>query len=164
MTGEALPGIDEHYADAIDLLTGPPLDYKFIVIQLAKSDPGTFVALARMAAGTKDLKVVDEVVGLPPKRAMDDGVIRLLCRNAKVNAIKFVRDCTGLRLKESKDYVDALDAWRAHAITGIPSVALPPRTGVCVTAEMFRQYGLPVPVIANSAGYTPSTTVESSFA
>lgn len=48
----------------------------------------------------------------PGQSAVDQEVLRIVAAGRKIEAIKFVREKTGLGLAEAKAYVDALEAGR----------------------------------------------------
>ena len=80
-----------YYAEAIEALTDPDIDFRRIVIDVAKHHPKIFL----------------EATG----RKFDHGwrreVDTLLRAEKKINAIKLWRSETGLGLKEAKDAVEA---------------------------------------------------------
>ena len=64
--------------------------------------------------------------------ALNADALRVLQSGGKIPAIKFVREKTGLGLKQAKDYVEAIEAGRDPG----PVVAAPPKTG-CGTAVVL---------------------------
>lgn len=87
--------MNQHYAQAIDILMGPAVDFKAMCIELAKQNPELFCTLAAGAAPSKDHKWHKEAINF-----MRD--------NNLVGAIKLCREKTGFGLKEAKDIIDAV--------------------------------------------------------
>lgn len=82
--------------------------------------------------------------GAPPPDAgpMDDETVRaaalaLVAHGKKIEAIKFVRERTGLGLKEAKDYVDALDT--APPPTGTQALFADGNLGELADSPMVRR-------------------------
>ena len=98
------------YQKAIDLLMTGTVDYKGIAIGLAKHSPDLFVTLAG-----KPIRSDKEI--------LDATLIELRQGAGTVAAIKHQREKTGMGLKESKDYVDAL--WLRH-LAALPEVTPTP--------------------------------------
>ena len=77
------------------------------------------IAVRRGGAARRDLMRppprmqprIDLPAGLPPGLAEE--IAPMLARGATIEAIKHVREATGLGLKEAKDLVEALDAGKA---------------------------------------------------
>jgi hypothetical protein len=89
------------YQEAIDCLMAPTIDYRTIVIALAKRYPNVLIELAN---GTKEDWHVF--------------VLEQLKKGEKVNAIKETRFRTGLGLKEAKDIVDyAMHIGHVHGLS-----------------------------------------------
>jgi hypothetical protein len=86
----------EAYQQVIQLLIGgqESIDYKGICMTLAKSAPTVFMALHRSS--------------VVKTNGLDTQLWDLMERGEKVQAIKLHRTETGMGLKESKDYCDAL--------------------------------------------------------
>jgi ribosomal protein L7/L12 len=80
------------HADVIDLLMTTEIDYKRTVIELAKRHPAIFVKL-----------VSTSKAGVEPWMA---DVRECMLVGAKVEAIKTIREKTGMGLKEAKDISD----------------------------------------------------------
>lgn len=99
--------MNEHYAKAIDILMGSPVDFKAICIELAKQQPELFCTLAHGAAPSND-------------NAWHLEAIAHMRAGNLVTAIKLCRQQTGFGLKEAKDIIDALrnrdsDHWYSPA-------------------------------------------------
>jgi len=80
-----------YYAKAIDILTQPDVDYRTMLIEIAKRHP----------------KVVCEV-GVFERWERE--CLPLIHNEQKIGAIKLCRELTGVPLKEAKDAVEALMA------------------------------------------------------
>lgn len=87
--------MNQHYAQAIDILMGREVDFKAMCIQLAKQNPELFCQLVAKASPSKDHKWHKEAVS------------HLRAGNM-VSAIKLCREKTGFGLKEAKDTMDAV--------------------------------------------------------
>lgn len=79
--------MDLNYAKVIDICTSETTDFRAIVIEIAKINP-------------------ELVVAGHEGRAWEDEAKQIAWTEGKVQAIKFVRNQTGLSLKESKLIVD----------------------------------------------------------
>jgi ribosomal protein L7/L12 len=78
-----------YYAEAMEIITDNNLDWRAVVIEIAKKNPSLIVK----ATDKQNNSLVSEV--------------RLLLRaNRKINAIKRWRQATGLGLKEAKEVVE----------------------------------------------------------
>ncbi len=94
---------------------------------------GALLAVAvRRSRASKDLVGgqlrAAEVGPLRPATGVPDEALRgeieaLVNRNRKIEAIKLVRERTGMGLKDAKDLVDAMAAGRAIAPPGVPAPA-----------------------------------------
>jgi ribosomal protein L7/L12 len=101
--------ITSQYSEAIDLLTGKPINYERFAVEVAKSSPSLFVKIA------KSIQFEDEAP-IARKRDLYEQenerinryLVDLMRSNKKVEAIKAYRSMTGTGLKEAKDYCDAL--------------------------------------------------------
>lgn len=83
-----------HHKTVIDILSAPDIDYKALVLEIAKSRPAAVVrAYAEVKAQAEPWR---------------HDVIDLLKSDQYVNAIKCVRENTGWMLKEAKDYCDKM--------------------------------------------------------
>lgn len=80
------------YAAAIDILMHEDIDYKMIVVELVKHDPGMF------------LNICQNMRDYQPWLPEVDASLRA---HKKIDAIKLWRHHTGLGLKEAKDAVEA---------------------------------------------------------
>ena len=87
--------MNEHYAQAIDILMGKEVDFRAMCIELAKQNPELFCSLAAGAAPSKD-------------NAWHKEAIAQIRNNHLVTAIKLCREKTGFGLKEAKDVIDAI--------------------------------------------------------
>lgn len=88
--------IVNNYSRAIDLLMDNAVDYRKIVIELAKVNPGLFVELATRNAPT------------PAHLQWHRKVHEHILQDEMVSAIKLVREKKSLGLKEAKDICDSL--------------------------------------------------------
>ena len=93
---------DQHYSKAIDILVNSELDWKSIVVALAKKAPDLFVKLAEEVAPPHG----PEMFGVKPDLKLYTQVGEELKFNGKVPAIKMLRNALGCGLKEAKDYVE----------------------------------------------------------
>lgn len=84
------------YAQAIEVVTNPICDFRALVIEIAKRNPGAVVKAA--------LAIND------PARLWLKEVDGYLHTGQKISAIKLWRAETGLGLKEAKDAVEARQA------------------------------------------------------
>jgi hypothetical protein len=84
---------DMYYKQAIDLLMNSDLDFRAMIVRLAKEDPETFINLTNKPKKSEEYlyRVVSEIKN-----------------GNKVSAIKILRENTGFMIKESKDIVDNL--------------------------------------------------------
>lgn len=82
----------QSYQQAIDLLMGDTVNFRQLGINLAKEHPALFIKMVQQDAGPAE-RWCTEAVGL-------------LRSGHKVNAIKEIRQATGLGLKEAKDVAD----------------------------------------------------------
>lgn len=82
----------EAYCRVIDLIDAGTINHRAVSMALAKMRPDVFLAIHDAVDGT----------GCSEQHQMD--------RGQKVEAIKLHRAATGMGLKESKDYCDALQA------------------------------------------------------
>jgi hypothetical protein len=87
--------MNQHYAQAIDILMGREVDFKSMCIELAKQNPELFCTLAAKAAPSKD-------------KAWHREAIAHMRAGEMVSAIKLCREKTGFGLKEAKDVMDAV--------------------------------------------------------
>jgi hypothetical protein len=87
------------YAAAIDLIVQPNIDFKQIVLHLAKTNP---VILMR---------TIESMNGTFTAEPWMREVLRFLAHENVVGAIKEVRTRTGYGLKEAKDVVDNVRAF-----------------------------------------------------
>lgn len=81
--------ITEAYQKIIDLLAQPDVDYRNLLIEVAKNNPEEVLRAARGA-----------------REVWWDEIDRLLRDNKKINAIKQYRNETGYGLIESKEAVE----------------------------------------------------------
>ena len=91
--------MNKHYAEAIRLLTDEKkvLNYKNIVIELARRNPKLFVDIVVPAPQMFNILARETWMTIVREK-IDNGL--------KVEAIKEIRDCAGYGLKESKDILD----------------------------------------------------------
>lgn len=87
--------MNNHYAQAIDILMGKEVDFRSMCIELAKQNPELFCTLAAKDAPSKD-------------NAWHREAINHMRDNEMVTAIKMCREKTGFGLKEAKDIIDAI--------------------------------------------------------
>jgi len=78
-----------YYARAIDILTKPDIDFRAMVIEIAKRHPKAVCEVAVFETWEKEC--------LP-----------LIHAEKKIHAVKVCRDLTGMSLKDAKDAVEAL--------------------------------------------------------
>jgi ribosomal protein L7/L12 len=86
----------EAYCKVIDLITTDKVDFKKIALGLAKECPEVFIALHESKSETLT--------------SMEHELLTIMNSGTRVGAIKRHREMTGLGLKESKDFCDALYA------------------------------------------------------
>lgn len=92
----------EHYSKAIDILVDEDLDWKAIVVGLAKKAPDLFVKLAEELSP----RMGPRMFNVEPDLQLYTQVGEELKLRGKVPAIKMLRNATGCGLKEAKDYVE----------------------------------------------------------
>lgn len=81
-----------HYAEAIDILSND-VDFKSILIEIAKAHPSIFVAAYKSISWEKQLK---------------QGIANGL---TKIEAIKLCRALNGMSLQDAKSTVESLKDW-----------------------------------------------------
>lgn len=101
--------MDQNYYDTIEILMNETVDYRKIAVELAKVNPLLFVQLHRSKPEGK------------VEPWMND-VLTHIKDNHKVEAIKTLRNATGMGLKEAKDVVDNVVANVERAFNLVPSV------------------------------------------
>lgn len=95
------------YKRVIEIISEDDLDYKAIVIAIAKDDPATFLKYADKRQPPKHVQMIYESI---------------VSQN-KVQAIKDLRATHNLGLKDAKDIVDHIELTLAHR--GVPGVTAP---------------------------------------
>jgi len=88
--------MNNHYAQAIDILMGKEVDFRSMCIELAKQNPELFCTLAEKTAPTNN------------SNAWHVEAIAHVRGGNIVSAIKLCREKTGFGLKEAKDVMDAV--------------------------------------------------------
>ena len=86
--------MNNHYAQAIDILMGKEVDFRSMCIELAKQNPELFCSLAEKNAPVSNVWHAEAIAHVR------GGNI--------VSAIKLCREKTGFGLKEAKDVMDAV--------------------------------------------------------
>jgi ribosomal protein L7/L12 len=86
-----------HYAEVIEILTTPDIDFRAIAIEFGKRHPKMFMDAAKLAQ-------VGQTKG---RDSWEWKVIPALKADRKIEAIKICRNETGMSLKEAKDAVEA---------------------------------------------------------
>lgn len=89
--------MSQAYAEAIEIIANQNADFRKIAVNLAKTFPEAFLALHH--------GVVEQGA---EQGKLDRDIYDLYAAGNKVAAIKLHRTETGIGLKESKDYCDAL--------------------------------------------------------
>lgn len=84
--------MNSDYIKVIELLLNGSVNLRDVAVTLAKSDPALFLRLA----------------GVKEEASWHSTVMQLILNNERVNAIKIVREMTGLGLKNAKDVCDAV--------------------------------------------------------
>ena len=92
--------MNEAYCRVIDLIDAGTINHRAVSMALAKMRPDVFLAIH---------DAVDDASCFE-QRQMDRELLKLIERDQKIEAIKLHRAATGMGLKESKDYCDALQA------------------------------------------------------
>jgi hypothetical protein len=88
--------MNNHYAQAIDILMGKEVDFRSMCIELAKQNPELFCSLAEKTAPVNN------------SNAWHVEAIAHVRGGNIVSAIKLCREKTGFGLKEAKDVMDAV--------------------------------------------------------
>lgn len=104
--GDFIGQITSQYCEAIDLLTGKPINYERFAIEIAKSSPGLFVKVAKLIQ-LEETPATQARVSCEQDERIDRYIVSLMRENKKVEAIKAYRSMFGVGLKEAKDYCDA---------------------------------------------------------
>lgn len=92
--------MNEAYCRVIDLIDAGTINHRAVSMALAKMRPDVFLAIH---------DAVDDA-SCSEQRQMDRELLKLIERDQKIEAIKLHRAATGMGLKESKNYCDALQA------------------------------------------------------
>jgi ribosomal protein L7/L12 len=88
----------ENFKKAIEYLTGPGLDLKAVIIEIAKTNPAVFCRAVERAKY--------------PAAKWRRQAEALVLAGKKINAIKLCRENTGLGLKEAKEMIDFFEQYR----------------------------------------------------
>lgn len=105
------------YKAAIELLLNGNVDYRDIVIKLAKQQPSLFIALAAPPEAPKSEPyewIAGKAILKSELTSRHSDIINLLRGNQKVSAIKALRELYGVGLKEAKDVIDNLCNYLAN--------------------------------------------------
>ena len=86
-----------YYAQAIDIVTNSSVDFRDLMIEVAKRHPKAIVEAAKLAG----------VAQTEGHESWEWKVIPLLKDHQKIHAIKICRSMTGMPLKEAKEAVEA---------------------------------------------------------
>lgn len=85
---------------------------------------GVVIAIVVAVASKRDANVAPMVPPHVPQGSLDEGEVRaLLGGGQKIEAIKLVRERTGMGLKEAKDYVDRLEVNAPGTGAAFPEVS-----------------------------------------
>jgi len=98
------------YKQVIAILMEGSLNYKDMVVELAKHNPDTFLA-------------IHALVGDSAMEPWVKDAARQIKGNNKIEAIKIVRTNTGLGLKEAKDVVDVGTGYYDSDVMNTPNLS-----------------------------------------